>query len=395
MEPGIGYPAVFANYRIYESYAKMHFTRGQFDAHASIHEQYKEASEDIANWPPYYCEFYGIPNWTDAVIPNYWDPNDFEYNEDKKDFCLFVGRIIKSKGIDIACKVTEQIGSPLLVAGQGNFRKDLGFEIPDHVDVLGPIDIEQRKQLMSQAKIGFVPSLYLEPFAGTHVEFGFSGTPVLTTDFGVFNETVLHGITGYRCRSFEQFVWAANNIDRIKPSACRSNAENFSFDAVAPMFEEYFEHLLGHIHQGFWRINPGREQLDWLNRKYPIEVTEDIKVVESASSTQKPVSKPENITHNDNTTRISTYGQTRSIDSYGENMRNISHVSNNKKEVLRIGIAGCGAIVQTTFLPHLTFKDMKDKVSVDAVCDINLDRAQTVCQQYSIRNIYELSLIHI
>ena len=206
---------------------------------------------------------------------------------------------------------------------------------------------------------------------------------------GVFNETVLHGITGYRCRSFEQFVWAANNIDRIKSSACRSNAENFSFDSVGPMFEEYFEHLLGHIHQGFWRINPGREQLDWLNRKYPIEVTQNINTVEPQSSIQKPVSNVKSVTRNPNTVGISAYGQMRSIDSYGENMRNISHVSNNKKQVLRIGIAGCGAIVQTTFLPHLSFKDMKDKVSVDAVCDINLDRARTVCQQYSISNVYE------
>ena len=39
-----------------------------------------------------------------------------------------------------------------------------------------------------------------------------SGTPVIATNWGVFPETVIHGLTGWRCRTLEEFEWAAQNV---------------------------------------------------------------------------------------------------------------------------------------------------------------------------------------
>jgi glycosyltransferase involved in cell wall biosynthesis len=70
---------------------------------------------------------------------------------------------------------------------------------------------------MSRAKAVFVPTQYFEPFGGVAVEAQMCGTPVISSDFGVFNETVLHGITGYRCRTLDQYVWAINNVHKLDP----------------------------------------------------------------------------------------------------------------------------------------------------------------------------------
>ena len=123
---------------------------------------------------------------------------------------------------------------------------------------------------MGKAKAVLMPTYYLEPFGGVNVEAQLMGTPVITTDWGAFPETVLHGMTGYRCRSFEEFCWAVKNIDKIKPEKCREWAvKNYSCERIADMYEEYFARIDRLYNGGWYSENNERKELDWLSRYYP------------------------------------------------------------------------------------------------------------------------------
>lgn len=248
VEPGIGYASeIFATYRVFESQSIM-------AAHFGL---------PAVQTP-------GKFSWYDAVIPNYFDVNDFDYNEQKDDYFLYLGRIGGHKGTDIAIQATAAIGAKLKIAGQGNIL-NMGYStIPDHVEVIGYADLETRRQLMSRARGQFVLTQYGEPFGGVQIESMLSGTPVISSDWACFGELNLHNITGYRCRTFEHITWAANNINRINPKNCRDWGANFLFDKVAPMYEEYFYSILNiYGKKGWYEINPSRTELDWLTRKYP------------------------------------------------------------------------------------------------------------------------------
>jgi glycosyltransferase involved in cell wall biosynthesis len=249
VEPGIGYSGgIFAPYRVFESQSLM----AAYYELKAVHRP-------------------GHFSWYDAVIPNYFDLDDFDYKKNKDDYFLCLGRIGSHKGVDIAIQVTEKIGAKLKIAGQGNIF-DMGYEkIPDHVEYMGYANAQDRRKLMSNAKGQFVATTYGEPFGGTQIEAMLSGTPVISTDWACFGELNLHGITGYRCRTFEHFTWAARNINKINPESCRKWGENFSLEKVGTMYDEFF-YSISNIYgkNGWYEENQERMELDWLTRTFPL-----------------------------------------------------------------------------------------------------------------------------
>lgn len=242
IEIGVGFDGSFAPNRVFESYAWMHTIYGK--------------ENNLQH-----------PNFYDAVIPNYYDLDDYIFSEEKDDYFFFIARMDPSKGIEIALKCAERAGKKLICAGVGKPH----IESPNLIHV-GVVDFEQRAKLMSRAKATFVTTNYIEPFGSTVIESMLCGTPVISTDFGAFTETVIHGKTGYRCRTMEQFYWATKNIDNIKPIDCRNYAvNNFSMKRISKMYQEFFNSLyrLSTKDDGWNSIDISRKDLDWLNKYFP------------------------------------------------------------------------------------------------------------------------------
>ena len=242
-EIGVGFDGSFSPNRVFESYAWMHTIYG------------KEGK--LQN-----------PNIYDAVIPNYYDLNDYIYSEEKDDYFFFIARMgVPSKGLETALLAAESVGSKLITAGVG-----IPHITSPNIIHVGVVDFEQRAKLMSRAKATFVTTSYIEPYGSTVVESFLCGTPVISTDFGAFTENVIHGRVGYRCRTLEQFIWAAKNIHTIKPIDCRNyGVENYEISHIGKMYEEYFKSLYisRTNNEGWYWKNPSRNNLDFLNKYIP------------------------------------------------------------------------------------------------------------------------------
>lgn len=214
VEYGIGYEGTFAPYRAFESYAWMHHVYGL--------QQIKDGRA------------------FDAVIPNYFDPDDFTLGNGGGDYLLYMSRMTPRKGYDVAVETARRSGLKLVMAGAGTEIIQESFV--EHVGQVGPAE---RNKLMGGARALLVPTQYIEPFGGVAIEALFCGTPVITTDWGAFTETV-GPRDGARCKTLEQFVRAAQRAHTgfYNRESRRDHAINrFALNAVAPMFEEWFQQL--------------------------------------------------------------------------------------------------------------------------------------------------------
>lgn len=181
VESGIGYLNSYKNYRIFESYAKLHQT----------------LTKETKN-----CQHYWF------VVPNYYNIIEWplNLNPDKKTIGFF-GRICDIKGLNIISAIAKKfLHINFIICGQGN---------PDHylnnnsnIIYKSPIHGKERGTFLNNLTALLAPSLYLEPFCGVNVESQLCGTPVITNDFGAFVETIEPFKTGMFCHTLADFCHA-------------------------------------------------------------------------------------------------------------------------------------------------------------------------------------------
>lgn len=228
VEFGIGYGGSFSNYRVFESYAWMHMTYGA---------QAKNLHSVIGN------AFH-------TVIPNYLDPDEFPFQSKKQDYFMYLGRITDLKGYDIAIEACKIANKKLVLAGP-NFD-NVKFEYGEYVGEIGPVE---RARLLGSAKALFVPTKYIEPFGTVAIEAMMCGTPVITSDWGAFTETVRHGSNGFRCRTLNDYINAIQFVEQLHPTTIRKKAiELYSLRMVGKKYEHYFKRLNTLWDKGWYQL---------------------------------------------------------------------------------------------------------------------------------------------
>ena len=236
VEIGIGYSSVFAPYKVFESYSWMH----------SVYAQYQDAGAADG-------KFY------DTVIPNFFDIDDFVYKSKKQDYLLFVGRMIQRKGVKIIEEIANRTKKHTIMAGMGAKQhgniitcQDITIQ-SDYIEYVGEVGPEKRSELMGNARALICPTLYLEPFGGVNVEAQLCGTPVISTDWGGFTETIEDGVTGFRCHTLKEFCDATDNVKKLDYKYIRNRAvKNYSLQNIAIKYQNYFDRVYQVFDKGWY-----------------------------------------------------------------------------------------------------------------------------------------------
>jgi glycosyltransferase involved in cell wall biosynthesis len=199
IEAMVGYDHCWAPYRVFPSYAHQH----------TIYAQQPD--------------FTAKNRFFDTVIPHFLDDTQYWPSSNPLDYLLFIGRNAPGKGLAVAQQAAEKTGLELKVVHNGCFGA-------------------AKTELLANARAVLMPTLYVEPFGYVAIEAQMCGTPIITTDWGAFAETVLHGLTGFRCRTQAEFVAAIRKTPRLDRNFIRDYALNhFSIKKIAPKYKAYFD----------------------------------------------------------------------------------------------------------------------------------------------------------
>ena len=264
IESGIGYYQPYMHYKVFESKSHMHYTYGEA---GQRYWEWEQIDEDKRPQRDFNNTFhYGMTQWQDKVICNSWGKGEFDFNPEKGgDYLLFIGRIVGGKGVEIAMRVADALNKRLVVAGQGDFEKELGFTPWDCVELVGMVGPEKRRELYYNCEAVLAPTKYLDVLCGVVIEAGFAGRPVVGPAFGGPSEVIEHKLTGYQCRSFCQYVRATANVHLIDPVDCYNNAMRYTNEAIAVQYDEYFDHITRYAENNcspYWYFNLERN-IDW------------------------------------------------------------------------------------------------------------------------------------
>lgn len=179
------------------------------------------------------------------------DSTRFQFQEIKKDYLLFYGRIHPEKGTAEAIEIAKRCGFPIKIAGliqnQYYYSRDIAPKLDDkNVMYLGNVSQEEGNRLLGGAMALLHPITFDEPFGLSVAEAMMCGTPVIAFKRGSMPELILDRKTGYLVGTMDQAADAVNNLAEICPQDCRTHAlEKFSIDTMADAYVQVYKEVLG------------------------------------------------------------------------------------------------------------------------------------------------------
>ncbi|MFF3866306.1 glycosyltransferase [Micromonospora sp. NPDC001898] len=167
---------------------------------------------------------------------------------DKGDYLIVLGRINPGKGQDVAARLAQRVGVPLVLAGpvgpyhrpedlaaagdEARQNPDVRFfydEVAPHVDGdlvrwVGTVAGQERDDLLAGARASLFPLRWEEPGGTAVVESLALGTPVVATARGCLPELIEHGRTGLLTTDEDELADLVLAAGALDADECRREA---------------------------------------------------------------------------------------------------------------------------------------------------------------------------
>jgi glycosyltransferase involved in cell wall biosynthesis len=182
------------------------------------------------------------------VVHNGIETDAFTFNQYGSEGLLFLGRIEREKGPDIAIKVARELGCPLILAGpivqQDYYDEMIAPLLNETVRYIGVVDHREKNRLLGSAGCVLMPSRWEEPFGMVAIEAMACGTPVVVSRQGALPEIVDPGVSGFMATDDEMTgkVVQALRLDRV--AVRRAVAAQFDISVVAQKYYELYQSML-------------------------------------------------------------------------------------------------------------------------------------------------------
>jgi glycosyltransferase involved in cell wall biosynthesis len=154
----------------------------------------------------------------------------FPVSRFSKDYFLIVSRLLPYKRIDLAVQAFNQLGLPLVIAGDGRDRHRLEQMAGAHVKLMGRVDDATLRDLLGGCRAFVFPGL--EDFGIAPINAMACGKPVIAYAGGGALDTVINGITGvlFDRQTVPALAEAVRQLPGIQfvPDDIRAHAEKFS-----------------------------------------------------------------------------------------------------------------------------------------------------------------------
>ncbi len=120
-----------------------------------------------------------------------------ECSDEEGDYILFVGRLVRTKGLDYLVEAMRDVDCKLIICGKGPDMKRLQkkiakFDLSDKVELKGWVPDDEKEEYMKHCRIAVMPSVY-ESYGLAAQEMLSYGRPVVCTDVNGLPDTVGNG----------------------------------------------------------------------------------------------------------------------------------------------------------------------------------------------------------